>query len=252
MQPKNYTDNFFDYHLEGALNSAKAVIPVVMKYVQPASVIDVGCGIGAWLSVWKQNGAKEIFGVDGSYIDTSKLLIDKTAFQPVDLEKGYNSEKKYDIVSCLEVAEHLHSQFAQGFIKSLCALGDVILFSAAIPGQEGTMHVNEQYPDYWVALFKENGFIPVDCLRQQLWNNKEIQWWYRQNIMFFVKESVVANYPGFKEVLFENKRPVLSLVHPEAFSGKSAKAVYYEGVLSSPVSAIRYFMRKWVAANKQK
>src|SRR5581483_10172041 len=103
MQPKDYKDDFFKYHLEGAIKSARAVIPVVLKYLQPASVIDVGCGIGAWLSVWKQNGVKVVFGIDGNYVDTSKLQIDKSNFNAVDLEKGYKSDKQYELVSCLEV-----------------------------------------------------------------------------------------------------------------------------------------------------
>jgi SAM-dependent methyltransferase len=244
MQPKDYKDNFFEYHLEGALNSAKAVIPLVLKYVQPDSIIDVGCGIGAWLSVWEQKGVKELFGIDGNYIDTSKLLIDKASFKAVDLEKGYKSDKQFDLVTCLEVAEHLKAEFASLFIESLCTLGDVVLFSAAIPGQEGTMHVNEQYPEYWANLFKSHGFIPVDCLRHQIWNNKEIQWWYRQNIMFFVRETSLINYPGFSGVALKHENSVLSLVHPEAFAGKTKKADYLEEVLKSPISALRYFFRK--------
>jgi len=233
MQPKDYNDNFFDYHLAGALKSAEAIIPVVLNYIKPRSVLDVGCGIGAWLSVWKKNGITDIFGVDGTYVDTSRLMMDQSLFRGADLEKGFSVDKKYDLVSCLEVAEHLHEEFAESFIQLLCSAGDVILFSAAIPGQEGTQHYNEQYPEYWKILFKKSGFIAVDCLRTQLWNCSDISWWYRQNILFFVKENSLENYPKLKEFYLLHGDTVLSLIHPELFEHKLNKILHFQETLKT-------------------
>jgi 2-polyprenyl-3-methyl-5-hydroxy-6-metoxy-1,4-benzoquinol methylase len=80
MRPKTYQDNFFNYHLEDSINSAKEVIPIVLKYIKPASVIDVGCGVGTWLSVWKQQGITDIQGVDGEYVNLKELLIEPDKF----------------------------------------------------------------------------------------------------------------------------------------------------------------------------
>ncbi len=242
MQPKDYKDNFFEYHLKGALASANAVIPLVQEYVSPASVIDIGCGIGAWLSIWQKRGAKELTGVDGSYVDKKQLQIGVENFQECNLENGFKSDKRYDLASSLEVAEHLPEKSAELFVETLCALSDVVLFSAAIPGQEGTMHINEQYPDYWVEIFKKKGYIAIDCLRQRIWNDKNIQWWYRQNILFFVKESALANNPKLKEAYSKSGGQVLSLVHPELLDYKSKKAAYYESILDSSKATLKYFL----------
>src|SRR5579863_9497563 len=137
MQPKDYKDNFFEYHLQGALSSAEAIIPLVREYSNPLSVIDVGCGVGAWLSVWKKNGVNIVSGLDGEYVDTSKLLIEEEEFQALNLENGFPSDRKYDLVTCLEVAEHISASSAEKFVESLCALGNLVLFSAAIPSQQG-------------------------------------------------------------------------------------------------------------------
>ncbi len=241
MQPKDYKDNFFEYHLHGAISSAEVIIPLVEKYLQPVSVIDIGCGIGAWLSIWEKRGLKEIMGVDGLHVDKKQLRIKAENFTQFNLEEGFKSNKKYELVTCLEVAEHLPEKSAGVLIKSLCMLGDVILFSAAIPGQEGTLHINEQYPEYWINLFNKNGYIPIDCLRLQIWNDKRIQWWYRQNILFFVKEGSLADYPKLKQAYENNENSVVPLVHPELFEYKRKKADYFESVLHSNKAVLKYF-----------
>jgi hypothetical protein len=241
MGPKSYTDNFFSFHLQNSVSSAEEVIPVVMRYVQPASVIDIGCGIGTWLKVWKSKGVKDIAGVDGSYVKMDELLIDKTEFTPFDLATGYSKSRKYDLVSSLEVAEHIRPDAAGIFVESLCKLGDVILFSAAIPGQEGTLHINEQYPGYWVKQFAKQGFVPVDCIRQQIWENEKIAWWYRQNIMFFVKKDVLNNYPALMNEV--NDQKVLPLVHPLLLNYKDGRIEYYEKVLGNPLRVSNYLAR---------
>jgi hypothetical protein len=243
MKPKKYQDSFYEYHLQGAINSAETIIPLVKEYSSPTSVIDIGCGIGAWLSVWKKSGVNTILGIDGDYVNKSKLLIDKLEFKACNLEQGFASDKKYDLVSCLEVAEHLAGKYASGFIESLCKLGDVILFSAAIPGQEGTMHVNEQYPDYWVNIFHKQGFVPIDCLRQWIWDDKKIEWWYRQNILFFVKGEALSNYPGLLKQ-YDAAAKILTLVHPVLFEEKNRKVLYYEELLNSPFQTLKHGLKR--------
>ena len=242
MGPTTYQDNFFDFHLQDSINSAEETIPVVLKYIQPDSVIDVGCGIGSWLSIWKKYGVTDIAGVDGSYVDKEKLLIEKNKFVTADLEQGFKPDRKFDLVQCLEVAEHIQPKNAANFIASLCNLGDIILFSAAIPGQEGTLHYNEQYPDFWIELFARNNFSPYDCIRQQVWTNEKVSWWYRQNIMFFIKDEAKEKYPS----IIKEHQSVLSMVHPELLKYKSAKAANYEKILRNPFTAMRYFAGRFL------
>ena len=59
-----YTDEFYRDHREVSLRSAEAIVPVVLRLVQPQSVVDVGCGIGTWLSVFRTHGVIDVHGMD--------------------------------------------------------------------------------------------------------------------------------------------------------------------------------------------
>lgn len=243
MSKTSYTENFFSTMEKESVSSAEQIIPLVMNYVQPSSIIDVGCGNGTWLHVWKQKGVK-VTGIDGDYVNRKQLLIDEPEFISHDLTRVYKSEKKYDLVSSLEVAEHIPATSAEAFVETLTGLGDIILFSAAIPGQGGTYHINEQYPDYWAQLFDKKGFVAVDCLRKVVWNNEAIAWWYRQNILFFVKKEKLDAYP---RLAFEHQSSgplLMKLVHPQLFASKSKEASYYSKNLKNPVRAVAYYFKK--------
>lgn len=237
MTPKTYEDNFFGFHSDDSFNSAKEMIPVILQFIKPASVIDIGCGAGNWLYNWKESGVTDFLGVDGSYVKPDDLIIDKSNFIPANLEKGFASDRKFDLVTSLEVAEHIQPQNAENFVASLCNLGDVILFSAAIPGQDGTLHFNEQYPDYWIEKFAKHHFKPYDCLRELIWNNEKISPWYRQNVLFFVNDSVKNKH----QAITSNTKKVLPLVHPEIYAARVRDAAYNKKILKSPYTAIRYF-----------
>lgn len=237
MKPNIYKESFFDSHLADSISSAKEIIPKVLQYIQPASVIDVGAGVGTWLLIWEKLGVSDLVGVDGSYVNKEKLLIEKNKFITANLDNGFKIDRKFDLVECLEVAEHIQPKNAENFITSLCKLGDIVLFSAAVPGQEGTMHYNEQYPDFWIALFAKNNFTPYDCLRRQLWTNDKVSWWYRQNIMFFISDGAKEKYPA----IIREYQNVLSLVHPELLNHKSAKAAQYEKLLRNPLRILPFY-----------
>jgi hypothetical protein len=117
----------------------------------------------------------------------------------VDLSQPFQLAEFFDLAICLEVAEHLPKQSAPGFIQSLARLAPVILFSAALPLQGGTHHVNEQWPAYWQDLFEKHGYRMLDLIRKEIWSKPEVQFWYRQNILLFVREDLVAARPSFQK-----------------------------------------------------
>lgn len=248
MKPTTYKENFFDSHLQNSISSAKEIIALVLKYIQPDSVIDVGAGVGTWLSIWEKHGINDIVGVDGSYVNKEKLLIEKSKFLTADLENVFRTDRKFDLVECLEVAEHIQPKNANNLISTLCDLGDIILFSAAIPGQEGTWHYNEQYPDFWIELFAKNNFTPYDCLRRQLWTNDKVSWWYRQNIMFFIRDKAKEKYPA----IIKEYQSVLSLVHPELLRHKTAKADHYEKLLKNPLRILPFYVSTIISKIKNR
>jgi SAM-dependent methyltransferase len=214
-----YTQDFYKAQQEGSRKSAKEIIPLILELIQPQSVIDVGCGVGTWLSVFKEFGIKHCLGIDGDYIDKNMLQIPSEEFLSYDLKKPISIDKNFELVVSLEVAEHLPSECAETFIKSLTRLGEVILFSAAIPFQGGTGHLNEQWPEYWVQYFQKQGYLVVDYLRKKIWNNEKVEFWYAQNILIFVKNDCLHKYPLINEILKKNDSFQLSIVHPNLYLG---------------------------------
>ena len=211
MQP--YTQKFYKDQSVGSRRSAEAIVPLVLTLIKPQSVIDVGCGLGTWLSVFKEFGVKDVFGIDGDHVDRSMLQIPNERFTAFDLKKPIPIDRQFDLVISLEVAEHLPEDCAKTFIHSLTGLGPVILFSAAIPFQGGTNHLNEQWPDYWANHFNDNGYVAVDCLRKKVWQDDQVEWWYAQNILLFSKKDYLASNPLLKGE-FENTHSSLPASRP--------------------------------------
>lgn len=180
-----YDPAFFDAIRDTSTPSAKVVVPIIMSLLQPGSVVDVGCGEGAWLSVFKHAGVERILGFDGYYVDTARLLIPQTCFRPLDLQATFAVDESFDLAICLEVGEHLPAASADGLVHTLTASAPVVLFSAAIPLQGGTNHLNEQWPTYWSDLFQKHSFDCFDVLRDPIWSDDRVQWWYRQNLLLF-------------------------------------------------------------------
>jgi len=156
-------------------------VPIILDWVQPKRVVDVGCGDGTWLSVFREQGVIDVLGIDGDYVEPENLQIPVHQFMTWNLTQPVLLNQTFDLAVSLEVAEHLPEESAFGFVDTLVRLSDVVLFSAAIPHQGGTNHINEQWPDYWIALFEAQGYIAIDILRGRIWDNAEVQPWYAQN-----------------------------------------------------------------------
>lgn len=214
---KPYNNNFYQSLEEGSLRSAEEIVPLIMKLIKPKSVIDVGCGIGTWLSVFKKLGVEDIQGVDGDWVPREMLKISEEQFLNFDMTKPLRLGRQFDLVMSIEVAEHLPERHAKQFVDSLTGLGPVVLFSAAIPKQGGAEHQNEQWPDYWVNLFIEKGYDVVDCIRKHIWNNKRIKYWYSQNILLFIRKDFLDNNPLLKHEFEQTNINMLSLVHPRHY-----------------------------------
>lgn len=240
-KPASYNEVYFKQRADNVVLSANEIIPLLLKYFTPQSVVDVGCGIGAWLSVWEEKGVTDVLGIDGSYINSGQLLINKRKFLSADLEKEIKISKKFELAMSLEVAEHIRPEFAANFIRSICSLSDIVLFSAAIPHQGGALHYNEQYPEYWVNHFAKNGFSAYDVLREKIWDNTNINAYYRQNILVFINDQVKDKYAD----LIKYNRPVLSLVHPDYLEEKGYEISLYEKALKNPFTASWYFIKKY-------
>ena len=213
-----YTERFYDYQRSTSALSAQKIFPLIKEYLVFDSVVDVGCGVGEWLKVCQEMGSSRILGIDGVYVNQEQLAVPKHCFHPSDISLPLNLvEKPFDLVISVEVAEHIECSKVDTYLENLVHLGEVILFSAAIPWQGGLHHVNEQWPSYWVERFALKGYIPVDCLREKIWSDEDICPHYRQNLMFFIKETSIERYNALKNEIAMGKSRVLDLVHPEYY-----------------------------------
>ncbi|HVB75221.1 MAG TPA: methyltransferase domain-containing protein [Ktedonobacteraceae bacterium] len=212
-----YNEDYFAGIQTGSRLSARAIVPIVMELIRPSCVVDLGCGTGEFLKVFQEYGVDEILGIDGAYVQRSRLAIPQEHFTALDLRMPFTIDKTYDLAVCLEVAEHLPPESATGLIESLTRLAPIILFSAAIPHQGGTDHVNEQWLEYWVQLFRARGFEPVDALRKRIWTNPQVEVWYRQNILLFCNEQALMSNSALEKEFGATNLNQLSMVHPELF-----------------------------------
>lgn len=205
------------HHTEDVYNMAapREVVPIIMELIKPKSVLDVGCGTGTWLKAFEEAGVEHYYGLDGHYVKESQLQIPHKKFIVTDFSKQWAINEEFDLVVSLEVAEHLPESSADTFIESLVAHGDVILFSAAVPGQGGQHHINEQWPEYWQQKFAKHGFYFHDTIRPLIWNNEKVNWWYRQNIFIINR-------------IRDNAAQALSKVHPELFKIRMGNGSVYE------------------------
>ena len=218
-----YDQQFFESIDEGSHRSALKVAPLVLNAFskQIHTVIDVGAGSGAWTKTFLDEGLR-VTSVDGAYAreqyEGVRNAYPNHVFVESDLSHSILPERppRFDLAVCLEVAEHLPGDRAAGFVKELCGLADAVLFSAAIPYQGGTEHINEQWMAYWAKLFREQHFQSCDFLRTEIWNDVDVEWWYKQNIILFLnRRGVRILSPRYRS--FCNDQLPLSMVHPEAY-----------------------------------
>lgn len=216
-----YNENFYKNRHKNTLYSAQKIISIVYSIIPQqkiTSALDFGCGIGTWLSVVKNKNCK-ITGIDGSWVPKQYLVIPQQNFLSIDISQSLNETSselqllsKHDFSISLEVAEHINQNLSDKFIEFLTEKSDYILFSAAIPGQTGDGHVNEQWPSYWAEKFDYYGFELFDVIRHEIWDDEQIPFWYRQNCFLGARKGLL-NLPPEKRV----RGKKFDIVHPRQF-----------------------------------
>lgn len=189
MSSAHYDDGFYADIERMARRSAGRVVPLVVRAIQPESVIDFGCGTGAWLRAFMDEGITRFVGLDGGHVSLDQLVIPRDSFRRVDLEDPPPMDETFDLAVSLEVAEHLTPGAGDRLVGVLCDAAPVVLFSAAIPGQGGAHHINEQWPDYWIDRFSSHGYEPRDVIRARFWDDLAVSHFYAQNTLVFVRSD---------------------------------------------------------------
>mgnify|MGYP003123352586 FL=1 len=184
-----YSDTFFDYINQSARASAKPFVSLLFPLLKPSSVVDLGSGRGVWMDEWRKGGADDVLAVDGDYVDRAQLAVAPEQFMAADLTQPVETGRRFDLAQSLEVGEHLPTEASQVLVESLTRASDRVLFSAAVTGQGGEFHVNEQPLSFWQDLFAAKGYVAYDCVRPALKDNKDIAPWYRYNAILYVNAA---------------------------------------------------------------
>lgn len=224
-QAELYGDEFYkDRDTETKL-SAKIILNIINEIFKVDSAVDLGCGVGTWLKTMQDiTGGCKVLGMDGEYVNQDYLVIKPNEFMAVDLEKKIIISERFDLAISLEVAEHLSEKRAEGFVRDITALSDVVLFSAAFPKQGGVEHINEQKISYWISLFDKCGYEKFDIIRPLIYDNYSIPFWYRNNTMLYVNR----NSDKINESLLSKQQfPVSDIILFDVFK------MYYESLEES-------------------
>jgi SAM-dependent methyltransferase/GT2 family glycosyltransferase len=159
------------------------------KY-RPANVLDVGCGLGGYLVLFKNLGSDTLFGIDGLPHGATALRGEE--YTTHDLTQPLELGKLFDLVVCVEVAEHLEGRYEEILLDSVVRhAAHRIIFSAAEPGQPGNGHINCQPISHWLARFADRGWIPnlVDSLGVRCLATMS---WFRRNLVVLERGPLAA------------------------------------------------------------
>ncbi|QWD25385.1 class I SAM-dependent methyltransferase [Polynucleobacter paneuropaeus] len=102
-----YDESFYEHQVDSSYISAQKYIEILFKFYRPKSVVDLGCGRGAWLKAFHESGSSEVVGFDGDLNSQSNMIDKDISFYPVDLNSKIEFDRKFDLAISLEVAEHL-------------------------------------------------------------------------------------------------------------------------------------------------
>jgi len=229
-----YDSGFFDYVSIGSRRSAAIIAPLVLRHYNAKSLADIGCGRGAWLPEWCRAGIADYIGIDGDYVDRDRLLVPRDHFMTQDLTKRFDIGRRFDLVISLEVGEHISFNDTITFVDNLCTHSDAVLFSAAVPGQGGVLHVNEQHYEFWRRHFNARGYRLFDFIRPRLASRREVEPWYRYNSLFFARAGALQRLseearaaeikldqpvPDYSPILWRLRNAVVRRLPPRIYDG---------------------------------
>lgn len=218
MSTDAYDSKFFYDLRESSLRSAPFIADYIYRSFNPKSVVDIGCGTGEILKILTASKGIDCQGIEGPWIESCPERFSNT--KVADLRNFIPLKKKFDVTICLEVAEHLEERFASNLISTLTSSSDIVLFSAAIPGQSGTEHINLRYPEYWAKHFWNKGFALYLDPREDFLKNFNIAPWYQQNTLVFRKmnedwstNDIVLPKLIYHPLIFPKRFPLKSFMY---------------------------------------
>jgi glycosyltransferase involved in cell wall biosynthesis/SAM-dependent methyltransferase len=141
---------------EGWLNFFDQIAKRIIEQSEPKTVLDAGCAWGFLVEAFRKRGV-EAYGVDISEYAIQNTSPDIKPYCWI----GSITEpfpEKYDLITCIEILEHMPRREAEKAIENLCNHTNEIVFSSTPFDYKETTHVNVHDPEYWAEQFARYGF----------------------------------------------------------------------------------------------
>ena len=227
-----------------------AIAESIIKEYKPKRIIEFGCGNGELAKAFASRGVT-VEAIDGysnpDFSNYSNISFTKVNLN--DLSETLNFlkkfEVKFDLALSIEVAEHLNPNISFSFIEWITASADVIVFSAAVPNQDGDGHNNCRSRPEWYQWIKSKSFVIADTLRQYYTSNQRLGLWHKLNIIDYVhKDSVFAER-------IDNDALIERLITGESFAASQCfyyvkKTVQRQNVLNLQPVKFSVYLRNYV------
>jgi hypothetical protein len=172
-----------------SLRCARMVLGHLWQYLQPRSVIELGCGRGTWLKACHELGSTSVLGYDGAW-NSGHLMIDSAIeFHRVDLNAPLELPPNIDMALSMQVMGQLDSAAAACFVERLSSASNVVLFNAADSAQTGERFPHGQCQSRWATLFACHGYQRFDLFRSRFWCIGDACNWYRNNTILYARSG---------------------------------------------------------------
>ena len=193
LSAKLYDEAYYAEGNEWKVASCKKVAEVLNEFLGFYSVFDIGCGVGLYIEQLHRLG-KEVLGCDASAAAIGMAPMSISVFQ-ADATRPIKLNRRFDLVLCFEVAEHIQGRYSSQLVRNCVQQGDVVCFTAAPQGQGGIGHINEQPYHFWIDLFRRQGLRYEDALSEQIRTRmkaEQVVSWIAENLMVFNSKASVA------------------------------------------------------------
>ncbi len=128
----------------------------IAAQIKPASVLDTGCAMGYLVERLRARGVAA-WGRDISEYAIANVAVEVRAYCQVGPVTG-DFGRRFDLITCIEVLEHLPKAESEKALANLCAHTDCVLFSSSPDDEKTSTHYTVQRPGAWAAQFAEQGF----------------------------------------------------------------------------------------------
>lgn len=193
-QNRDYWEPFFNNVADG-----------IIRIFNPRYVLDVGCAMGYLVEALRDRGV-EAFGIDISEYAISNVRDD---IKPFCFACSINEPlpscipAKIDVVTNIEVLEHLAKNEAEKAIGKMCSLSDTIVFSSSHDAFDDPSHINVQQREYWATQFSKHGFFDDIMKRPNYISKQAVAYRKASTKVYFDHEKSLWMYINQNDKIIE-------------------------------------------------